>query len=98
MAAGLPVVATDVGGMGEVVDHERTGVLIPSNNPRALADAICALIAAPERARTLAANGRHAVEERFGFDRMVASIEHLYESELIRRTPELAVQSRLASL
>lgn len=40
MVLGLPVVATDVGGLGELVDHERTGLLVPPEDPRALADAL----------------------------------------------------------
>jgi glycosyltransferase involved in cell wall biosynthesis len=98
MAAGLPVVASAVGGIREVIEHQRTGLLVPPNDPAALADALCRLFTAPGEARSLAANGRALVESRYSFDRMVASIDELYDHELARRAPERAVQSQLASL
>ncbi len=98
MAAGLPIVASAVGGIREVVHHERTGLLVPPRDPHALADAICRLIADPPQAQALASSGRAFVAERYSFDRMVASIEQLYTDELTRRAPERAVQSQFASL
>jgi L-malate glycosyltransferase len=98
MGATLPVVATPVGGILEVVEHQRTGLLVPPRDPLALADAICRLFTAPAEARALASAGRALVESRYSFDRMVASIEQLYERELTRRAPERAVQSQLAPL
>jgi glycosyltransferase involved in cell wall biosynthesis len=98
MASGLPVVASSVGGIREVIEHQRTGLLVPPNDPPALADAICRLFTAPAEARTLAANGRALVGSRYSFGRMVDSIEQLYVQELSRRAPERAVQSQFASL
>ncbi|HUR33058.1 MAG TPA: glycosyltransferase [Vicinamibacterales bacterium] len=98
MAAGLPVVATAVGGIKEVVEHHRTGLLVEPRNPLALADALCRLFTAPHEARALAAAGRAVVESRYSFERMVASIEHLYDQQLARRAPKRAVQqSQFAS-
>jgi len=62
MAAGRPAIATDVGGNGELIEHERNGLLVPSENPQALADAICDLIEHPERAARFAAEARSNVK------------------------------------
>jgi len=98
MAAGLPIVASAVGGIREVVFPNRTGLLVPPRDPQALADAICRLMTNPQEARALAAGGRALVESQYSFDRMVASIEQLYDQELSRRAPERAVESQFASL
>ena len=65
MAAGVPVVSTDVSGIPELVRHEQTGLLVPPNDPAALAAAIARLIAAPELAESLAAAGRSLLESEF---------------------------------
>jgi len=98
MAAGLPVVATAVGGIREVVHDQRTGLLVGPRDPQALAAAISGLLADVPRARALATAGRALVEARYSFERMVASIEQMYDLELTRRAPERAVQSQFASL
>jgi glycosyltransferase involved in cell wall biosynthesis len=98
MAAGLPVVAAGVGGILEIVEHQRTGLLIPPRDPLALADAICRLFTSPAEARRLAASGRALVNARYSFDRMVASVDRCYTRELHRRAPEWAVESQLAPL
>jgi glycosyltransferase involved in cell wall biosynthesis/protein-tyrosine-phosphatase len=65
MALGTPVVATDVGGLPEVIRHCATGLLVPPGDERALADACVSLARDPERARELANQGRRVVEDRF---------------------------------
>ncbi len=65
MAAGVPVVSTDVSGIPELVRHEQTGLLVPPNDPTALAAAIARLIAAPAFAEALAAAGRSLLEADF---------------------------------
>jgi hypothetical protein len=52
----------------------------------------------PPLADSLASAGRALIESRYSFSRMVSSMEGIYHDELIRRAPERAVQSRLASL
>jgi glycosyltransferase involved in cell wall biosynthesis len=64
MAAGLPVVATDVGGTAEIVVHDRTGLLVPPDEPAALARAIDALLADRARGRALGEAGRARFLER----------------------------------
>ena len=78
MAAGLPIVATRVGGTPEVIEHSRTGVLVPARNSRALAEALFTLAADGLSARTLGAAARFAVEERFTIDRMVDHYARVY--------------------
>ena len=77
MAAALPVVATAVGGVPELVDHGRTGLLVPPESPDALADAVLAVVEDPARAGRLGAAARAEVE-RFRTPRMIAAYERLY--------------------
>jgi len=78
MAAALPVVATRVGGTPEVVLHEATGLLVESRSPQALADALIALAAAPDRRVAFGAAARARVETAFTLDRMVADYAREY--------------------
>jgi glycosyltransferase involved in cell wall biosynthesis len=100
MASSLPVVCTDVGGNPEVVAAGETGLLVPPQQPAALAAALLALLRDPARARRLGAAGRHRVEVEFDVRRVVASYEALYRALLARRHdlpagwPGLASQRR----
>ncbi|HEY7453293.1 MAG TPA: glycosyltransferase family 4 protein, partial [Thermoleophilaceae bacterium] len=78
MAAGLPVVATDVGGTAEAVEHERTGLVVPARDPDALSGAIAALIADPAQGTRFGKAGRQRVEERFGLERMIEGTLAVY--------------------
>ena len=82
MAACRPVVATQVGGIPEVVVEGETGFLVPPRDPGALARAICVLLEDRERAREMGIAGRKRVERLFSVETMVARTEVLYE-ELI---------------
>ena len=84
MAARLPVVATSVGGTPELVIHGETGLLVPPNDPRALADALLALLRNRETAQRLGVAGRRRVEEHFTVERMVKETEAVYEALLCR--------------
>lgn len=84
MASGLPVVASRVGGIRELIEHQRTGVLVPPDDPRALAFALLNLIQWEGHAHTLGAAARRTVETRYSFDRMVGAFERLYLQELSR--------------
>jgi glycosyltransferase involved in cell wall biosynthesis len=94
MASGLPVVASAVGGLGELVDDRRTGLLTPPGDAPALAERLCALMADGALGIHLGRAARAAVEARFSFDRMTAGVERVYLSELTRRglAPESAAQ------
>jgi len=78
MAAGVPVVATTVGGNPEVVEEGVTGFLVPPRDPAALAQAICRFLDSPELASRFGQAGRQRVIECFSLERMVKETESLY--------------------
>ncbi len=79
MAAGLPVVATAVGGTPEVVVDGVTGLLVPPHDPQSLAQAIIRLLGDPDLRRRMGQAGRERVERHFTVERMVRETESLYE-------------------
>jgi len=85
MAAGLPVVACDVGGVGELVADGETGLLVPPAEPARLAEALRRLLADPELRRRLGAAGRARARERFDLPAFRAAHLELYARELARR-------------
>lgn len=87
MAAGVPVVATAVGGIVDIVQDDVTGVLVRTRTPQAVAAAIRTITTNPERSRQLAADARRHVRQRFGADQLVDEIEALYRRELSRLRP-----------
>jgi glycosyltransferase involved in cell wall biosynthesis len=78
LAAARPVVASNVGGIPEMIADGETGILVPSHDPSALAAAIISLFSHPERAATLAAAGHEMVHEKFCIDDMMRDIEAIY--------------------
>jgi glycosyltransferase involved in cell wall biosynthesis len=85
MAAELPVIATAVGGIGEILEDGRTGLLVTPDDPAALADRICQLMAAPGLARAMGIAARAEVTERYSLSRMVAAFDEVYRTELQSR-------------
>jgi hypothetical protein len=79
MAAGVPVIASNVGGLPEIVQHERTG-LLTENTPQAIAGAVRRLTENRAFARSLADQARAAVEQKFSVDRMVSETIGVYEA------------------
>lgn len=79
MAAGTPVVATNVGGTSEAVRDGVNGVLVPPARPDLLAGAIEQLLRAPALARQLGCQARKTIEERYSLDRMVRATESVYD-------------------
>lgn len=84
MACGLPVVATDVGGNGELVQSGRTGLLVPAGDVDGMAQALLQIYDAPDRGRAMGAMGRREVESRFSLPAMVGAYQALYDKELAR--------------
>lgn len=87
MAAGKPVVATAVGGVPELVADGVTGVLVPPEDFRALADAIKGLLSDEKRALAMGAAGRERVQQCFSIDAMVAKTEVLYQKLITQKMP-----------
>ncbi|MCG2766801.1 MAG: glycosyltransferase, partial [Anaerolineae bacterium] len=85
MAAGKPVIATDVGGASEVVTDGRTGILIPAGSSSAIGAAIADLLDHPEKRSTLAQAARSHVIQEFGVQRMTDAYRHLYETLGLQR-------------
>jgi glycosyltransferase involved in cell wall biosynthesis len=96
MAAGLPIVASDVGGIPEVVSREVNGLLVPVGDAMALAAALLALLNDPSRAAQMGMAARQAIERGYSFDRMVATFEQLYLAGRGPLSSSLPIPSRAA--
>jgi glycosyltransferase involved in cell wall biosynthesis len=80
MAMACPVVATAVGGTPEVVTEGASGLLVPPEQPDAMAAAVARALQSPELAATLGEGARRRAEERFGSRAMVRRLEEVYAS------------------
>jgi glycosyltransferase involved in cell wall biosynthesis len=85
MAAGVPVVATRVGGTPEAIDDGVTGLLVPVKDPEALASAIIRVLSDADLAARLGAAARRSVNDRFSMERMIQTTEQLYLDLLVHR-------------
>ena len=86
MAAGVPVVSTDVTGTGECVAHGRTGLLVPPRDPEALAEATIALLGDPVRRRQFGQAAVRRVQEEFSSESQVTRAEAILRRAARRRT------------
>ena len=84
MSLSVPVVATNVGGVSEMVGHGETGLLISEDDPFALAGALEVLLSDPHKARKMGLRGRAKVESCFQISNTVSRTEQLFE-KLLRR-------------
>lgn len=80
MVCGRPVVATAVSGCLDVVDDGENGLLVPPKSPDAIADAVSALLADPERRHELGRAARETVLDRYTWERVGGDYERLYRS------------------
>lgn len=79
-AATKSIVATNVGGNAEIVEHEENGLLVPSDQPETLARGILEILSDREKAKRMGEAGRKKFEEEFTLDIMVRRYEDLYKS------------------
>jgi glycosyltransferase involved in cell wall biosynthesis len=79
LAAGVPVVATAVGGVPEIVANEETALLVDPNSPPALADAMARVLTKTEIAQHLIANARELIETRFQPELYVRNLTRIYD-------------------
>ena len=89
MATRLPLVATRVGGLPELVRENENGFLVASRDPRGLADAMLRVLGDPELAARFGRESRRLVETEFHRDRMVAAYETLLAESLAARGIEV---------
>jgi glycosyltransferase involved in cell wall biosynthesis len=86
MALGLPIVATDLPVLREVVDDGVHAVLVPAQDPAALADAVAALLRDDERRRAMGEAGRQRFDERHSLERVTAEMAELYHRIVTRES------------
>lgn len=79
MALGRPVVATQGGGVGEIIDSLKTGILYPPGDSTALAEALRSLMRDPALASRLAAEGRSTVAARFSIEQSVQDLSRVFD-------------------
>ena len=84
LAAGAPVVCTELPSLTELVEHGKSGLFVPERNPAALADALGELLADPERADRIAKEGRRRVVEHFDMERTVAELVRTFQAAMTR--------------
>jgi glycosyltransferase involved in cell wall biosynthesis len=82
MAAGLPVVATRVGGNPELVQEGETGFLVPAGDARAMARSLARLLSRPAEARAMGARGRAFAQAQLSLERMAEANAALYRRVL----------------
>jgi glycosyltransferase involved in cell wall biosynthesis len=86
MAAGLPIVATAVGGVPEMVENNETALLVPPSDPQAMADAIGRLLSDEKLAARVAKNASELVSSRFSPETYVQSLAEIYREVISKRT------------
>jgi glycosyltransferase involved in cell wall biosynthesis len=79
MSSGLPVVATNVGGIPEIVEHGRNGYLVPLKHPEDIAERLLEFNADKEKMRSMGQKARESILERFSTDKIVDRYLEVYE-------------------
>lgn len=85
----IPCIATNVGGVPEVVTDGQTGILVPPANPEALAKAIKELLDKPELAKKYGEAGKRRVLEKFTVDKYIEQLESVYDNLLLNKNEKV---------
>jgi glycosyltransferase involved in cell wall biosynthesis len=80
MAHGVPVIVTDIGGIGEIVREVGCGLVLPAVTPEAISEAVKHLVKAPQALHTMAERGMAAVRQTYNWEQMVLRLRDVYES------------------
>ena len=94
LATGLPAIASDVGGIPTAVQHGENGLLLPLGDVEALASAVRALLADPERRQQMSAGARPRAVARFSLARMVGEIENILRRRMSGERVSAIIPSR----
>jgi len=86
MAMAKPIVATDIDGIREQIDHDENGLLIPPEDPEAIADAIIFLFNNKEKSEQLGFAAKKKAEEKFSVEEMIKKTKGVYEELLVSKT------------
>ncbi|MEX0935262.1 MAG: N-acetyl-alpha-D-glucosaminyl L-malate synthase BshA [Gemmatimonadota bacterium] len=93
MSCGAPVVASDVGGLPELVENGRSGYLLPVGDVEAMADAAADVLGSPERWRSMSLRSREIAEDRFAA-RIIVPVYEAYYDEVLSRPAGLQLHDR----
>jgi L-malate glycosyltransferase len=91
MAAGAPIVATNVGGTPELITHMVNGLLVQPGAPARLAHAIAGILADPALAQKFSLRGKQRAKEDYSIDRMAADTQDFYDRELHNKGMDVAL-------
>lgn len=91
MACEVPVVASRCGGMTEIVEHGKSGLLVERDNPEALADAVCRLLDDEGLRRSMGKAGRERVLARFSWGKISACLQEQYGAMYEEEKEKLAL-------
>ncbi len=83
MAVGLPAISTSLSGIPEIIDHGKTGLLVPPDNPMLLAKAIVEVLGNPKLRERLAREGRSKAEEAFDIRKNVLILADLFTQSTV---------------
>lgn len=86
MAAHLPCIASDVGGIPEIIENDRNGIVIPAITPGKIWNAIASLMKEKKKARTFGAQAYETIEKQFSLDAMRKKTIALYHADIVGRT------------
>lgn len=80
LAAGLPIIGTPVGGITDIIEDGKTGLLVRPDDPRDLAEKIIRVLGDPALAERIASNGRQMVHRRFSWDKIASAYVRVFQS------------------